>query len=265
MLMMSRKKKILIVFHLIFAFSFFSWLLMKPYVMEVVSRKSQRALYEMIMERETLFQNLSHHEQSSIQEGYKAVSKQHGPSFVQRLGRLFFIETPSFALAWIFFSILICLLLLFHIDGAKMAAWILPLLVVGYGYFLYASPKTPKPGLFPSEQYVRETYLGGEGGNSRERLLEGWHLYLIQEWAKEIPSEDKAAFEQQVDKGLFAFNIARLQWIRDGKGDEVVAAGFTAPPSFFRVISYFLWNLLFAWIINRREKNSRSEPLSNPT
>lgn len=237
---------------------------MKPYVMEVVSRKSQRTLYEMVMEREALFQNLSLQEQELIREGYRKVSEKAGPSLTEKLGRLFFIETPAFALAWIFFSIVLCLLLLFNIEGAKAAVWILPFLVIGYGYFLYTAPQSARLGLFPSEQYVRETYLDGVGGNDRERLLRGWHLYLINEWAREIPSADTTLFEQQVDKGLFAFNIARLQWIRDGKGDEVVLAGFTSPPSIFRVLSYFLWNLVFAWMINRREKRSQSELLSSP-
>ncbi|MCC5832065.1 MAG: hypothetical protein JJU12_03375 [Chlamydiales bacterium] len=255
--MMSRKKKILIIFHLIFAFSFLTWLVIKPYTMEVVSRKSQRALYEKVLQREELFQNLSIEEQEAIREGYHEVAKRPAAS-------LFKSETPAFGLAWLFFSILICILLLFNIEGARTAVWILPLLVVGYGYFLYASPQPQRPGLFPSEQYVRETYLEGIEGN-REQLLKGWHLYLVNEWAQEAPSEEPALFEQQVDKGLFAFNIARLQWIRDGKGDEVVLAGFTSPPSLFRVISYFLWNLAFAWVINRREKSLQSEPLSSPS
>jgi hypothetical protein len=263
--MMSRKKKIIIIFHLIFAFSFLSWLVMKPYVMEVVSRKSQTSLYEMIIEREALYQNLSIQEQEVIQNGYREMAKKPGSSFTKQLGRLFFAETPSFALAWLFFSVLLCLLLLFNIEGAKMAAWILPILIIGYGYFLFTAPPPMRPGLFPTEKYVRTTYLEGYEGNDRKQLLEGWHLYLVNEWTEELPNADPEVFKLQVDQGLFLFNIARLQWIREGKGDEVVMAGFTSPPSLFRILSYFLWNLLFAWIINRREKSSPFEPLSNPS
>ncbi len=131
--MMSRKKKILIIIHLIFAFTFLSWLLMKPYVMEVISFKSQLALYEMVMERESLFQDLSNEQQFSITQGFETDNRRLGPSIMHQLGHLFFVETPAFALAWIFFSLLICFLLLFHIEGAQAAAWILPVLVVGYG------------------------------------------------------------------------------------------------------------------------------------
>ncbi len=209
------------------------------------------------MEREALFQKLPQAEQEALTKGSP---KKTGTSWTHEFGK-----TPSFALAWIFFSLVISLLLLFHIEGAKAAVWILPLLVVGYGYFLYASPQTAPPGLFPSEQYVRETYLLEEENTSqREQLLQGWHHYVIHEWAHQTPSADPALYDQQLDEGLFAFNIARLQWIWAGKGDEVVVAGFTTPPSAFRVLTYLLWNLIFAWMINRREKNSPSVALSSP-
>ncbi len=261
--MMSRKKRIFIIIQLIFAFTFLSWLLMKPFVMEVISRKSQISLYEMVMEREALFQALSPEEQAEVKLGYDAVKHSSGTPLLRQVGSLLFVDTSPFVLAWIFFSILICMLLLFHIEGAGAAAWILPALVIGYAYFFYTAP-SPKPeGLFPSESYVRENYVQTEEGLSRhETLLKAWHHYLVKEWTNEEPNPDQ--FEAQVDKGLFAFNIARLKWIRDGKGDEVVLAGFASHPSFLRVFSYFLWNLIFAWLINRRAKVSHSAPLSSP-
>lgn len=221
----------------------------------------------MVMEKEALFHDLPQAKQASIQEKYNTIQKSAGPSLLSQVGRLFFVETSSFALAWIFFSVLICFLLLFNIEGAKTVVWILPLLVVGFAYFLYTSPPPQRVGLFPTEHYVRENYLNGEeeGLSPREQLLQGWHLYLIHEWAHVTPSDDPVVFEQQLDHGLFAFNIARLEWIAEGKGDEVVQAAFSSPPSLLRVFSYFLWNLLFAWLINRREKHAPSELLSNPT
>lgn len=265
---MSRKKKILIIFHLCFALSYFFWLLIQPYVKEIVSQKSEKALYEMVMARETLFHSLSPEEQLVLTTGYETLQKRPSPSILHEMGRLFFVDTPPFALAWLFFSLLICFLLLFRIEGATKAIWLLPLIVLGYAYFLYSSPSPQRESLFPSEEYVLTNYIDEnqtQGMDSREKLLRGWHLYLIHEWAHESPDQVKTLFDQQLDKGLFAFNVARLRWILDGKGDEIVMAGFTTPPSILRVACYFIWNFLFAWLINRREKASVSTPASNPS
>jgi len=165
-----------------------------------------------------------------------------------------------------FFSILICFLLLFRIEGAHATTWILPFLVVGYGYYLYASPPVKQRGLFPEESYVQRHYVERQEGLSQhDLLLKGWHLYLVNEWAKESPSENPTVFEKQLDKGLFAFNIARLNSMEGGREDEAVLAGFTSHPSLLRVLCYFLWNLVFAWLINRHTKVSQSERLLNPS
>ena len=175
------------------------------------------------------------------------------------------MDSPGFALAWLFFSIVICLLLLFQIEGASHATWLLPLLVLGYAYFLYAPPNAERESLFPSEEYVVANYVEEPKSglfDRREMLLHGWHNYLVAEWAEEVPSREVADFGEQLEKGLFAFNVARLKWIMSGKGDEIVVAGFTTPPSFMRVACYFIWNLFFAWFINRR---SKSEAVSHPS
>lgn len=252
--MLSRKKKILIIIHLIFAFTYLSWLFMKPYAMQIVTRKSEKSLYEMVMAREALFQKLSTQEQLAIKQGREL---RQTPSLSHQLHRLFFVETPPFALAWIFFSLLISLFLLLGIEGATKTAWILPLLALGYGYFLYSTPPKQREGLFPEESYVRTYYLTTEKGkNDRQQLMKAWHRYVITEWALENPEEDPPLFEEQLERGLFAFNIARLKWIQEGKGDEVVTAGFSTPPSQFRIFAYLLWNLIFAWLVTRKQRPS---------
>lgn len=63
---MSRKKKVLIIVQLCLAFSYLSWILIQPYVKAVISQKSQRALYEMILERKTLFDKLQQEEKDAF-------------------------------------------------------------------------------------------------------------------------------------------------------------------------------------------------------
>lgn len=261
---MTRKKKILIILHLCFAFAYLSWLLLKPYVREVVSQKSQIALYEMVLGREALFQQLAPDEQTKIIEGHSAVHHQQGQGMLRKLREVFFVETPPFALAWLFFSLTIGIFLLLRIEGAMSVAWLLPLIVLGYAYFLKESPQEEN-SLFPSEEYVLTNYVAvaeKQGRKLRDTLLLGWHRYLICEWAGEIPSSDQASCNEQLEKGLFSFNVARLKWILDGKGDEIILTGFTAPPSLLRIACYFIWNLLFAWFINRKEREESGAAVS---
>ena len=49
---MSRKKKIFIIFHLCFAFAFLFWLLIQPSAKEIISQKTELALYEMVLEHD---------------------------------------------------------------------------------------------------------------------------------------------------------------------------------------------------------------------
>ncbi len=250
---MNSYKKILILFHLCLACSYLCWLLIQPYVKEIVSYKSQIALYEMVHERNELFTQLPDDDRRLIVQGYAEALQHETPSIWKLLGHLFFNETPPFALAWLFFSLAITLLLLFHIEGAALSAWILPFVVLGYAYFLYTTPPPARATLFPKEHYVLDTYVTQEermGMSRRESLLLGWHRYLVQEWAHETQ-----LLPEQLERGLFAFNVARLKWIAEGKGDEVIIAGFSTPPSILRIGCYWIWNFLFAWMINRKEKH----------
>jgi hypothetical protein len=255
---MSRKKKVLIIIHLCFAFTYLFWQLCQPYLKEILSKKSELTLYEMVMERKPLFNQLPAQDQLFLLEGYETAHKK-SPSFLAELGHLFFVDTPPFALAWLFFSLTICFLLLFHIEGATLATWLLPIIVCAHIYFLYDAPKQTRESLFPKEEYVLTTYVESSENKAmgeREKLLLGWHRYLVHEWAHEIESDDSELFKQQLEKGLFAFNVARLKWILEGRGDEVILAGFTTPPSLLRLACYFIWNLFFAWSINRKKFTS---------
>lgn len=191
-------------------------------------------------------------------EGYEKMQRRSHPAFHKEMGNLLSTEIPPFALAWLFFSIALSILFLLQVEGAALCTWLLPLIVIGYAYFLNGPAPLKRESLFPSEQYVVGTYVGNDEKSSlstRETLLLGWHRYLVTEWAHEVPSENGSVFREQLDGGLFAFNTARLKWVIDGKGDEMIVAGFNTPPSFLRIACYFLWNLLFAWFINRKGRS----------
>lgn len=254
--------------HLCLAFAYLSWLLIQPYAKDILSKKSEIALYQMVMERRSLFEQLPTEDQEALLRGYGHAQQKNSPSWMQEIGAIFFLQTPPFALAWLFFSLLICFLLLFHIEGATFSVWLLPLIALGYAYFHYDAPKKTGESLFPTEEYVLTTYVKSAENTTRgqrESLLLGWHRYLVKEWAHELPSDASEVFQKQLDKGLFAFNVARLKWMLQGKGDEVILAGFAAPPSLLRFGCYFFWNLGFAWIIHRKEKSTSAAAPSHRT
>jgi hypothetical protein len=265
---MSRKKKIFTIVHLCLAFSYLCWLLIQPYAKDILSKKSEQSLYQMVFEKEARFKLLTAEEQADLIEGYALAQKKGSSPWIQEIERIFFVETPPFALAWLFFSFVVCLLLLFRIEGAAFSVWLLPVITLTYAYFLYDVPKKSGESLFPTEEYVLTTYVNSDENKAmgqRERLALGWHRYLVKEWAHESPSADPQIFQEQLDKGLFAFNIARLKWILEGKGDEIILVGFTAPPSLLRLGCYFIWNLFFAWMINRRDTSISAVAPSNQT
>lgn len=252
---MSCYKKAFILLHLCLACTYLCWLVILPYVKEIVSYKSHISLYESVLSKRQLLTCLSDEDQRVIQEGYSQMGQHRPASFWNQFGQAFWTETPPFALAWLFFSLVIPILFLFSIEGAALSAWILPCIVVGYGGFLFETTPKHSEGIFPKEQYVLENYVNQDGKISRskrDQLILGWHRYLIQEWAQESPLVDPSLYQEQLDKGFFAFNVARLKRIAEGKGDEVVTAGFSTPPSWLRIGCYFIWNCLFAWIINRK-------------
>ncbi len=216
----------------------------------------------MIFDRENLFEAMPVEERALLTEGYEQAQSRENPSFLRELGQLFFVEAPAFGLAWLFFSFVICFLLLFRIEGAAPASWLLPLLVIGHAYFGYQGYEKPDSSLYPTEEYVLTNYVSQEDLshlNKRERLKKGWHHYLVSEWGREEPSQDPAQFDEQLEKGLFSFNASRLKQLLEGKENELLLIGFSAPPSLFRILAYLIWNLGFAWTINRKEKPSSSE------
>jgi len=264
---MSRKKKIFLIVHFCLALSYLCWLFVQPYAKNVLLKKSELSLYQMVMEREKLFEQLSPEDQATLIQGYATALQKKPHAWTEEIKQVL-LDTPPFALAWLFFSLVICLLLFFQIEGAVFSVWLLPCIVLIYAYFLYETPKIHKESLFPAEEYVLTTYMKtveNKAMGERERLLLAWHRYLVVEWAHEPLSEDSKVFQEQLDKGLFAFNVARLKWILQGKGDEVILSGFTTPPSLLGVSCYFIWNLCFAWIINRKEKSLSTAAPSAPT
>ena len=158
-----------------------------------------------------------------------------------------------FGVSWMVFSLLICFFLLFNIEGAAACSWVLPMLILAWGYYLGTAPPQTRPDFFPTDASIAPYFVEGSDKNDRTKLLDAWHNYLVVEKLHETPVEER--FEEQVAHGNFLFNLERVHWMMDKKGGDVTMANSLFAPSALQFIFYIVWNFIFAWLINRRSKS----------
>ncbi len=243
---MPRKKRVFIIIQLCFAFSYLFWIFLHPYLKEVVVKKSEAVLFESLMENHELFQALSLEDQTQIQNGYQNLLHERHGSYMQNF------SVSLFGMVWVVSSLIICFFLLFNIEGAQPVCWLLPMIVLAYGYFIGTAEPPLRPVIFPQESEL-SSYLVENGTKSgRQKLVDGWNRYLIDQWLHEEPGEN---MEEQVTRGNFLFNVERVKWIIEKKEGDVTLANALFTPSALQFIFYFIWNIIFAWVINKRSKS----------
>lgn len=254
--------RVVAIIQLCLAFTAMMWSMGHPFMGDLFAVKSKLLVYEEVIRDSARFALLPATQQEQIKEDYASLQKKTDIPFATKLERSFSIlawETPSFELAWIFFSVVISLMLLMRIEGALHAVWLLPLIVAAYAINnqLNGVPPqmTPEARLFPTEEHLVHSYIpGGLNPNimeQREQLLRAWKTYLVVEWAHERPSDDEVAFNQQVDTGAYAFSVARLEALP--KEQKTTDPSFLhKKDSIFILALYFLWNLFFAWYVNKK-------------
>lgn len=250
-----------------------------PFMGELFAHKSQMLLYHTVMgnggaigerldqKKELLDRNKERF--AALPEVQKtAIIKQHDrlqskadQTFLSKLQRSFYIlavELPPFEQAWIFFSLLIPMLVLLRVEGARQAAWLLPMIVLVYAInnrWNGTEPGRPADErLFPTEEYIVRNYLkeplGEDISEQHDQLLRGWQLYLVDQWAHQKPALDSHPFAKQVEDGEYAFNVARVEAVGQVK-DEDRLNSFHQKESWWMLILYIMWNGFFAWFMNR--------------
>lgn len=171
-------------------------------------------------------------------------------SKTQRVFSIFAYEIHPFLQAWVLFSLILCFLLFFRIEGAVTATWLLPLLSVVYFFFL-PSPPPQAPTIWPSEQMIVEEYLEEPLDQNisiqREQLTQGWQHYLVRHWLHEEPQADPAAYQEQVERGEYRFQLARIQHEK-----RYPPTRLPPRPSLVGLSLLLIWNLFFAWQVTRK-------------
>lgn len=270
-----RPARIAAILQLCFAFTAFIWACGYPFMGELFDTKSQMLLYQNVMgvlpinqkaiqsdgyiknlERNAeRFKNLPEYIKNNILKGYKKLNDKISKSFFEKFKKsvqILILGISPFEQAWIFFAVIISVLILKKREGAAQAAWLLPLIVLLYVSDQWHRPAIPNKEalLFPSEKIIVEEYLQGRLSEriseQQEELKIGWKKYLIDHWAHEMPSEDLSRFELQAEQGEFNFNLERINVVNESNKNS-----FVIKSSMGLLTLYLIWNVFFAWIVNK--------------
>ncbi len=111
---MVRKKKVLIILHLCFAFTYLLWLGIQPFVRQATATKASILLLSSVTSNPR-FEKLSESKQLELLKGQESVKKGTFRPLVTT-----YCFTPS-GIIWALLSILICFFLLFSIGGGPFS------------------------------------------------------------------------------------------------------------------------------------------------
>lgn len=247
---MTKAQKKILYLHLFFTFAFLFWLFWQPFLNHQLFKKSNEILFQGVVDNQAAFEMLPKQLQTHILQGVsKQTDKIHYFSDLKETLQ----DRSLWILGWLIGSLLISFLLLYRVHFPLQVIWVLPLLMLGYAASVYLSSPAPKSdSLFPSPEQIITKYLGKTPSNQpnerNKELKKAWAYYLVIEWAHEKPHQDEAILNQQMERGLYAFNVKRVERILEGKGKEDLFFGMASTPSISLMLAFFAWNLLFAWM-----------------
>lgn len=266
-------QRLMAIGQLCLAFSLLLWYAVQPFMGEYFNLRSRMLLYEYVMGTSDLlkkrsgqeeklerqaerFQLLPEDQKNVLIKDYQQIQDYaKRPTFQKILDglRTLFLEIPSFEQAWIFFSITIAILILLKVEGAKSAAWLLPLIVLAYSIDNQLTGKvssSPDLTLFPTEAIIIQNYLAEPLAASpfeqKEQLEKGWKRYLIDQWSMNQEAEEN----RQLEEAEFQFTLARLNLLHAQPRSEWLNT-FHEKLSLFSLFFFLAWNVLFAWVVSR--------------
>lgn len=266
-------QRLMAIGQLCIAFSLLIWYAVQPFMGEYFTLRSRMLLYEYVMGTSDLlkkrsgqeeklerqaerFQLLPDDQKNGLIKDYQHIQDYAKRSTFQKILdglRTLFIEIPPFEQAWIFFSITIAILILLKVEGAKSAAWLLPLIVVAYSIDNQLTGKvsaSPDLKLFPTEELIIQNYLeeplAASPFEQKEQLEKGWKRYLIDQWSIHQDMTEN----QQLEEAEFQFTLARLNLLHTQPRSEWLNI-FHEKSSLFSLLLFLAWNVFFAWSVSR--------------
>lgn len=237
------------ILQLCIAFGALLWIASQPFMGELFEIKSQKLLLHYAIDQRELFEQLPQIQQEQLLTRLVKLQEKLERPFWEKLKQSgsTLLQLPLLKLAWLFLSIILSVMLLKKRDGAAQALWLLPFLALAYGIDnrLNTLPPqlTAEERLFPNEKYLIEYYLdkpfSAKLFEQKLQLEQAWNNYLQEEWGSP---------EYTLEKGLYSFNLARIQTIPLQKKWE---PSQEALPLLFLFI---FWNLLFVVIANKSKQ-----------
>ena len=138
------------------AFTILLWHLSQPFVGDLFRAKAQILVFEEAMKDRVRYEGLPEEDRLLIAEGYDRAQRQIGLPFTTKLEQSFsglIYKVSPYELAWIVLSIVVPILLLKQVDGARLAVWLIPLVsilyVVDNQYYGVEMGPTAHERLFP--------------------------------------------------------------------------------------------------------------------
>lgn len=266
-------QRLMAIGQLCIAFSLMLWYLSQPFMGEYFALRSRMLLYEYAMgtsdilknqqnqekklERQVeRFEQLPESEQVLLKKDYRLLQAHaQRPAFQKILNGIQSLirDVPPFEQAWIFFSITIAILILLKVEGAKQAAWLLPLIVLAYSFDNQLAGKnstSPDTLLFPTEKTIVQYYLTEPLASSllkqKEQLEKGWKHYLIENWSSKTYEDEN----HQLEEAEFRFTLARLKLLHGQPRSEWLNS-FHEKSNPLVLFLFLIWNSLFAWVVSR--------------
>lgn len=272
--MISPKLRLMTIIHLCLVFTLMAWWFGQPFMGELFTNKSKMLLLQQVIgmsnnndnpelqalfyRNQNRFHSLSPSDQELLLDKYEVLRKASETSFLTKLKQiveLALFKIPPFELAWIFFSLVLSIFLLFQVEGVQQAIWLLPLITGLYiidnqlNGMKFTMKEEEK--LVPSEEVILRDYLKEplkkDIFEQHQQLKYGWHLYLVRNWAKEEPSHLPQEFQKQVEKGKYAFNFARVERITLQPDQNL----YRTKSSCYLLFAYLLWNFVFAYAVHK--------------
>ncbi len=258
------RARVMAILQLCLAFTVLIWQASTPFMGELFDLKSKLLVYQYVMGTKNssyseLFAHLPEKKKNEIFRNYQNLQLHYErpltAKLLSSLEKILFGFSPLKFL-WVIFSILIPILLLKKVEGAASAVWLIPLATL---FFIgnnrwHGLPSSPseESALFPSEELIITHYLKHPLSpniiEQEQQLKQGWEHYLIKEWAQEIPSSNEAEFNLQKSKGDFAFNLARLKFLKPEPSKKVSSRETQEPYAILAL--YLFWNFYFALAVN---------------
>ena len=265
-------QRLMAIAQLCIAFSLLIWYMVQPFMGEYFNLRSRMLIYEYafgtsdllkkageeekLMRQAERFSLLSDNQKQVLLKDYQQLQEYgNRPTYQKILDglRTLMLDIPPFEQAWIFFSITIAILILLKVEGAKSAAWLLPLIVLVYSVDnqlygkSYFSPDLP---LFPTEENIVQNYLHEPLSSSlleqQLQLKKGWNNYLIDQWTIHHDVNNT----HQLEEAEFQFTLARLGLFHNQPRSEWLNVFHEKLHSFWLLL-FIGWNVLFAWIVSR--------------